>query len=93
MVGNRLNLCYMFQSHLNGNLKCERKQQDCFFIHQQANKYEFPLCKMPAAVRKNSPAPKAQAKAGAKAEPKKKADPKKKRKGSPVPGGGKPTSP
>ena len=67
--GNRLNLCYWFQTEHHGK-RCPRKQNECDFIHAKCRYGEFPFITKPKAKSptptSKSPSPKSKAKAKSK---------------------------
>ena len=73
-AGNRLNLCWWFQSLHNGGQRCPRKQNECMFIHSKCKDGEFQHLKKPTG---HSPAPKSNpaSKTAAKPKPKRAGSP------------------
>ena len=79
--GNRLNLCWWFQTEHNGGHRCPRKQNECMYIHAKCKYGEFPFITQPRS-RSSTPAPATDGKG----KPKAKAKPKgKSRPNSPSP--------
>ena len=82
--GNRLNLCWFFQTEHNGGQRCPRKQNECDFVHAKCRYGEFPFITKPRTSAPVSPAPHNQTKPKPKGKPK--AKPKgKSRPNSPAP--------
>ena len=74
--GNRLNLCWWFQTEHNGGHRCPRKQNECMYIHAKCKYGEFPFITQPRSRSSTpAPAPDGKGKTKTKAKPKGKSRP------------------